>query len=161
MNPTRGGWLILTSILLAMVLAVVHLPETLPAWLGWLRPQWLLLVLFFWVVELPDRIGLIAAWIIGVFYDALVGTPLGLNGAIFASVTYVAWRFYERLRMYSVIQQCLVVFLLATAAETIRAAVSPGSQLSAMILVQSAISMLIWPLIYLLLLRLKIAVRVE
>ncbi len=37
MNPARGGWLILFTLLCAMVLAILHLPETLPDWLGWLR----------------------------------------------------------------------------------------------------------------------------
>ena len=161
MNPTNGGWVILLSILVAMVLGVAHLPESWPQWLGWLRPQWLLLVLFFWVVELPDRVGLIAAWFIGLFYDALVGSMLGVNAAIFAAVTYVAWKFYERLRMYSVFQQCLVVFALATGAEIIRSVLAGGTGVSVMILVQSGISMLLWPPLYLLMLRLRIAARVE
>ena len=40
MNPMAGGWLILLTLAFAMLLAVVHLPETWPAWLGWLRPVW-------------------------------------------------------------------------------------------------------------------------
>ena len=40
MNPTQGGWLILATVVAALLLAVVHLPETWPQWLGWLRPAW-------------------------------------------------------------------------------------------------------------------------
>ena len=63
MNPTQGGWLILLSLVVALLLAVVHLPESWPQWLGWLRPAWVIMVLFFWVMELPPRVGLVSAWL--------------------------------------------------------------------------------------------------
>jgi rod shape-determining protein MreD len=58
-----------------MVLAMVHLPETWPQWLGWLRPAWVALVIFYWVMELPHRIGLISAWVIGALVDVLQASP--------------------------------------------------------------------------------------
>ena len=61
MNPTQGGWLILASLGVAMILAIVHLPESMPQWLGWLRPEWGSLIVFFWVMELPHGFGLILA----------------------------------------------------------------------------------------------------
>jgi rod shape-determining protein MreD len=122
-NPLQGGWVILLTLGGAMVLAIVHLPETWPQWLGWLRPAWVALVIFYWVMELPHRIGLISAWVVGCLVDVLLGEPLGLNGALLAAITYVAWRFYERLRMYSVIQQAGVVFLLVLGTEFLRAVV--------------------------------------
>lgn len=164
MNPFNGGWVILLSLLVAMLLAVVHLPESTPDWLGWLRPNWLLLVLFFWVLELPSRIGLVAAWLLGLLVDALTADPLGVNGLIFAGTTYVAWRFYERMRMYSMAQQCGVIFLLVTGAELIRGfAVDMVSEreVSALVVLTAAVSMLVWPVLYLVLLRVKTAVRVE
>ena len=71
MNPANGGWVILLSLLVAMMLGVIHLPESWPIWFGWFRPNWLLVVLFFWVIELPQRIGLIAVWCLGLFVDVL------------------------------------------------------------------------------------------
>ena len=62
MNPFRGGWIILLSIAIAMMLAVAHLPESLPQWLGCLRPAWVILVMFYWVMVLPDRFGIVRAW---------------------------------------------------------------------------------------------------
>ena len=61
MNPTQGGWLILLTIAVALILSVLHLPESWPQWLGWLRPAWVMLVVFFWVMQVPHRIGLITA----------------------------------------------------------------------------------------------------
>jgi len=162
-NPTQGGWLILLTVAGAMVLAVAHLPETWPQWLGWLRPAWVAVVLFYWVMELPHRVGLIAAWILGALVDVLQAEPLGLNGLILAAITYVAWRFYERLRMYSVAQQCGVVFLLVLGAELLRAVVLEvvsDRGWSWGLLLPPVSSMLVWPFVALLLTRLRLQFRV-
>ncbi|MEZ5558757.1 MAG: rod shape-determining protein MreD [Pseudomonadales bacterium] len=158
MNPTNGGWLILLTLALAMVLCVVHLPETWPQWLGWLRPAWVPLVVFYWVMELPHRMGLIAAWCVGAFLDVLQADPLGTNGLLLAGITYVAWRFYERLRMYSLLQQAGVLFLLVLASETLRMVVqhvSADRGLGWGPLGPALISMLVWPLVALVLGRLR------
>jgi rod shape-determining protein MreD len=163
MNPTRGGWLILLTVAAAMVLAVVHVPETWPQWLGWLRPAWVAMVIFYWVMELPHRIGLIAAWMIGALVDVLQADPLGLNGVILAAITYVAWRFYERLRMYSVVQQCGVVFLLVLGAEITRALVlslADDRALSWGLFGPPLVSLVLWPFVALALGRLRFQFRV-
>lgn len=163
MNPTRGGWVILLTVAAAMSLAVVHVPETWPQWLGWLRPAWVAMVLFYWVTELPHRIGLIAAWLLGALVDVLQADPLGLNGVILAAITYVAWRFYERLRMYSIVQQCGVVFVLVLGAELTRAVVlnlAEDRGLSWGVLGPPAVSLLLWPFVALALGRLRLQFRV-
>ena len=163
MNPTRGGWLILLTVAAAMILAVVHLPETWPQWLGWLRPAWVAMVVFYWVMELPHRIGLIAAWLLGALVDVLQADPLGLNGVILAAITYVAWRFYERLRMYSIVQQCGVVFVLVLGAELTRAVVlglTEDRGLSWGVFGPPAVSLLLWPFVALALGRLRLQFRV-
>jgi rod shape-determining protein MreD len=162
-NPLQGGWLILLTLAVAMVLGIVHLPETWPQWLGWLRPAWVALVIFYWVMELPHRMGLIAAWVLGALVDVLQAEPLGLNGVILASITFVAWRFYERLRMYSIVQQCGVVFLLVIAAEVFRAFVldlTADRGWTWALLGPATLSMLLWPLVALLLSRLRRQFRV-
>jgi rod shape-determining protein MreD len=164
MNPTQGGWLILLTVASAMVLAVVHLPETWPQWLGWLRPAWVALVIFYWVMELPHRIGLIAAWVIGALVDVLLGEPLGLNGVLLATITYVAWRFYERLRMYSIIQQGGVAFLLVLGTELLRSIVldiAGERDFSWGLLGPAALSLVVWPFLAMLLQMLRLRFRVQ
>ena len=164
MNPSQGGWLIMLSILVAMVLAVVHLPEAWPQWLGWLRPAWVAMVVFFWVMELPHRLGLISAWLVGFLLDALYADPMGLNGFLLACLTYIGWRFYERLRMYSIAQQCAVVFVLILGTECVRMVVEDVAYSRGWswgVLLPAVSSMLLWPFVYLLLQRLRVQVRVE
>jgi rod shape-determining protein MreD len=150
MNPTAGGWVILLTIAAAMLLAVVHLPETWPSWLGWLRPVWVALVIFYWVMELPHRIGLIAAWIVGLFVDVLQADPVGLNGVLLAGITYVGWRFYERLRMYAILQQGGVIFLLLVLTEGARMLVLEiieGRGFTWLVLMPAFTSLLVWPFV--------------
>lgn len=149
---------------MAMVLSVFHLPQDWPDWLSLLRPNWLVVVLFFWVVELPHRIGLIGTWVLGILLDVLLAQPLGLNGLILAGVTYISWRFYERLRMYSALQQSGVVFVLVALAELVRGlALNLDSQRGVgwELLSVPVVSMLAWPVIYLALLRLRVGLRIE
>ncbi len=164
MNPSHGGWLILLTIALAMVLAIFHVPESWPQWLGWLRPAWLAMVVFYWVMELPHRLGLISAWVIGLLLDVLYADPLGLNGFLLAAITYVVWRFYERLRMYSIVQQCVVVFLLVLVTESLRIVVQDvawSRGWSWGVILPALMSMLTWPFVYLVLQRARLQVRVE
>jgi len=163
-NPSAGGWLILLTLLVAMVLAVLHLPETWPEWLGWLRPAWVAMVIFYWVMALPHRLGLISAWLVGLLLDVLQADPLGLNGVLLAGITYIAWRFYERLRMYSIVQQCGIVFLVVLAGESVRVLVQDliyTRGWSWGVLLTGLMSMLVWPFVFLLLERLRIQARVE
>lgn len=164
MNPFTGGWVILMTLLIAMTLAVFRLPDGSPEWLGWFRPSWVLLILFFWVMELPHRIGLIAAWFMGLLMDGLQGEPLGLNGFLLASFTYVTWRFFERLRMYSVLQQCGVVLVLILLAQLVRAGtlyLASNQPFGFAMFGTVLSSTLLWPFIYLLLMRIRTSVRIE
>ncbi len=158
MSPARGGWVILLSVVLAMLLSVVQLPQGTPDWLAWLRPNWLLLVVFYWVMALPHRLGLITAWLIGLFADVLHGEALGVNAFGLAGITYVTWSLYERLRMYTRAQQALLVLVLATLLELVLLAaqlVTLGLSFEWMGLVQTLVTAvmtaLFWPPVFLVL----------
>jgi rod shape-determining protein MreD len=119
-NPVNGGWAILLTLIASLILAVVHLPEWWPQWLGWLRPNWVALTVFFWVLAVPQRFGLITAWLLGLLVDVLYGEPLGLNGALLAVFTYISWSLYERLRMFGALQQSILLFFMVLLAEGAR-----------------------------------------
>ncbi len=164
MNPTQGGWLILVTVITALLLAVVHLPESWPQWLGWLRPAWVAMVIFFWVMEVPHRVGLVSAWLVGLVLDVLYADPLGLNGVILASITFLGWRFYERFRMYSIVQQGAMVFLLVLAGELVRLMVQDmvfDRGWSWGVLFPALTSFVVWPFLYVLLTRMRVHARVE
>ena len=111
MNPTKGGWLIVLTMIGAMLLAVLDFRAGAPDWLTWLRPDWAIATLFFWALTTPARVGIFSAWCTGLFFDVLLGPShtLGLHGACFAATVFIGTQFHERLRAYSIVQQTLVL----------------------------------------------------
>jgi len=118
LNPFRGGWLILVSLVCAMVLVVGRV-DAAPDWLAWLRPDWAVAVMFYWGVAAPSRVGPMSAWVVGLFFDVLVAGPLGLTGICLAFATYIAKRFEERLSLYTVWQQMAVVLVVTAIIQVI------------------------------------------
>ena len=104
----HGYWAILLSFLVALVLAVLPLPQ----WLLWGRPEWVALVLVYWVIALPHRVGLVTALVLGLVLDVLEGAVMGQNAFALVVVATLALTLYQRLRVFSLWQQAGVVFVL-------------------------------------------------
>lgn len=102
-------WIIVASLLLAAVLAVMPLTRSLIWW----RPEWILLVLLYWTIALPHRVGLMTALAVGLLVDVMEGAVLGQNMFCLAVVLTFARLMYQRLRVFSPVQQASVVFVLA------------------------------------------------
>ena len=162
MNLTRGGWLILLSVIAALLLTMARAPLGSPEWLGWLRPGWMVLAVYFWAMRAPHRMGLVSAWIAGFLVDVVHAEPLGLNGMVLSTVTFVTWRFHERLRMYSVLQQAWVAAAMVLFGEAARRLVHDHTQawLPATVL-PAVTSMIAWPAVSVLLGNLARRFRVE
>ena len=103
-----GTGVIIVSLLIAALLEVVPFPEAI----NWIRPEWMLLVLVYRVLALPRRIGVLWGFGVGLYYDVLVGATLGQWGLAFALGAYVMLAAYKRMRVFTSLQQCAVVFLL-------------------------------------------------
>lgn len=164
MNPVNGGWAILLTLIVALILAVMHLPEWWPQWLGWFRPNWVALTVFFWVLAVPQRFGLVAAWLLGLFVDVLYGEPLGLNGALLAVFTYITWSLYERLRMFGAVQQAILLFfmvLLAEGARMIGLLLLIEREAQFGFVATALASALVWPVLRVVLNQVQLACRVH
>ena len=145
---------IMLSLLLALVLQVVRLPLAAPEWLGWLRPPWLLLAIVFWTLAVPTQISLIGLWLLGFAVDALNVDPLGLNGALLAAASSATHRRRNRVRMYPLVQQVGVVFLLVLGFGAVCQAVrslAAEQPIAPMLWGPALVSALVWPLAYVLL----------
>lgn len=104
----NGLWVIWASFLAAYVLAVMVLPE----WLLWARPEWVALFLIYWTIALPQRVGLLTGLIVGVGLDAIEGATFGQNAFSLMVVSLLSAILYQRLRLFNVIQQAGIVFIL-------------------------------------------------
>ncbi len=104
----NGGWAISISFLLAMMLAVLPLPD----WLALGRPQWVGLVLIYWCMALPQRVGVGIGFIVGLAQDALLGSLLGQHALAFTVLAYLTTKLHQRIRVFPVWQQALSVLVL-------------------------------------------------
>ncbi|MFI4937681.1 MAG: rod shape-determining protein MreD [Candidatus Berkiellales bacterium] len=61
----------------------------LPLDFQWYRPQWLLLLMIFCQLQQPPLFNPMYAWVAGLLFDSLMGTPLGQYALVFAVVSYI------------------------------------------------------------------------
>lgn len=107
-SPLKTFLVIGLTLLVAMSLAVWPLPD----WARPYRPDWVALALIYWVMAVPQRIGVGSGWLLGLLLDVLTGTLLGVHALGLALVAWVVLRSHQRLRVYRLWQQSLVVFVL-------------------------------------------------
>lgn len=104
----QGGTLILITFIIAMMLTIIPLPETLQH----IRPEWTALVLIYWCMALPQRIGVGIAWISGLLLDVLTGSLLGQHALSMTVVAYLTLNMHQRVRLFPLWQQAAVVWML-------------------------------------------------
>lgn len=108
MSRLRNPWVLPVSLLLAILLGLVPLPGMLQP----LRPYWLALVLAYWVLEAPAKVGLGAAFLLGLAADLAYGGLLGEQAMRLTILTFILERFRARLRFFPVSQQALAIGVL-------------------------------------------------
>jgi rod shape-determining protein MreD len=147
-GQARNVWVIVMSLVFAAVLSIVPLP----AWLALWRPDWIALVLIYWVIALPHRVGLISAWLVGFLIDVLDGTLLGLNAVILAAMAYIALTLYQRLRMFTPLQQSVTILMLIGSGQLIifwvQTATGQNTADNLTFVLSACTSALLWPLIF-------------
>jgi len=104
----QGGGLILLSFIVAFMLTVVPLPE----FMQFIRPEWSALVLLYWCMALPDRIGVGIGWIVGLLLDVLTGTLLGQHALAMTVIAYLIINLHQRIRIFPLWQQAAIIWML-------------------------------------------------
>ena len=105
MSRSRAGWLMPVSIVIALLLGLLPLPDLLQP----LRPYWLALSVAYWVIEAPDSAGLGFAVAIGLVADLMFGTLLGEQALRLLIMAFILQRFRARLRFFPMSQQALAI----------------------------------------------------
>jgi rod shape-determining protein MreD len=98
------------SALVALALAVLPLPAVLDAF----RPDFLVLVVFYWCIESPRAGGLSLAFFSGLALDVVHGVVLGQHALALTLMGAWATHLRLRIRVFSVLSQCLTIFALLT-----------------------------------------------
>ncbi len=96
------------SLIVGLTLMILPLPE----WAQSYRPNWVALILIYRSMALPKRVGLWYAVVTGLLADTLQGTLLGQHALALVIIMYLNLNFYQRIRVLSLPQQSLYVFIL-------------------------------------------------
>lgn len=155
----RSYGVVLASLIVAFMLAAVPLPDWVNAW----RPAWVAMVLIYWCIALPERVGVGTAWIVGLFLDGLTGSLLGLHAAGLAIVAYIAASVHQRIRLFPLGQQALLVgvILAVYLSFTLWVRFVQGtSGPNPTMLLPAVSSMLLWPWLFIILRDLRRKFRV-
>ncbi len=103
-----GRLIIWLTFLVALILQTIPWPGTLEL----LRPYWLLLVTGYWVMALPHRVNVGTALILGLLWDLLLGSTLGIHGVVMSVVIYIIAINFLVLRNMALWQQGVVIGIL-------------------------------------------------
>ena len=154
----RNDWssrlVIWGSFLLALIVQTIPWPGTLDL----LRPSWLLLVICYWVMALPHRVNVGTAFTMGLLWDLLLGSTLGIRGMMMSIVIYLVAVNFLLLRNMALWQQAIVIALLAMGLDVL---IFCGEFLiqdvtfNPLSLWGSVISCILWPWMFLLLRRVR------
>ncbi|MEM9102102.1 MAG: rod shape-determining protein MreD [Pseudomonadota bacterium] len=106
---TKNLWIIYMTFIVALALTVFPLSDSFRHF----RPDWVMIGVVYWTVATPHRVGVITAWMLGLFVDATQGHLLGLNGLIFACVAAFCIGFHQRIRIFPMWKQayCIGLFV--------------------------------------------------
>ncbi|MGO1297369.1 MAG: rod shape-determining protein MreD [Vibrio sp.] len=150
----KGRFVIWGTFIAALILQTIPWPGMLDL----LRPSWLLLVICYWVLALPHRVNVGTALIMGLLWDLLLGSTLGIRGMMLSLVVYFVAMNFLVLRNMALWQQAVVIGLLSMALEVM---IFLGEYLTqdvifnTMSLWSGAINCVLWPWMFLLLRRVR------
>ncbi len=103
------------SFVIALVLQTIPWPGIFDV----LRPSWLLLVTCYWVLALPHRVNVGSALIVGLLWDLLLGSTLGIRGMMMSIVIYLVALNFLVLRNMALWQQAVIIGLLSMLLEVL------------------------------------------
>ena len=141
---SRNGWVVWLTFLIGLVLSVW---PTLP-FMEIFRPLWLALLLAFWTLHLPHKVGMTTAFVLGLAEDVLYGTLLGQNALVLVLITFLVLSLQQRLRMFPMWQQSLVILVIFGLAQLVQlwlSALTGNRQPTLALVWPAVISALLWP----------------
>ncbi|KMM80422.1 rod shape-determining protein MreD [Pseudomonas deceptionensis] len=146
MASTRSSnsWLIWLTFAIGMLLSISPMPQFMEI----LRPLWLALLLAFWALYMPHKVGMVTAFCLGLAEDVLYGTLLGQNALTLTLITFLVLSLQQRLRVFPMWQQCLVllvIFGLAQLAQLWLSALTGNRQPTLALVLPALVSALLWP----------------
>ena len=73
------------------------------------KPAWIVLVFAYWALSIPHKVSIGWAFIIGIIWDMVLGSTLGVHGLVMSLFAYLITRHHLRLRKLSLWMQSLLL----------------------------------------------------
>ena len=80
------------TILCFFVVALIMELAPWPAGFQAFKPSWLVLVLLYWTLALPDRVSIGWAFLLGVLWDIVLGSILGVHALVLSVAFYFCFQ---------------------------------------------------------------------
>ena len=93
--------------IVAFVLEIMPWPNDFQGY----RPTWVVLVLLYWALALPDKVSVGTAFVVGIIWDLVVGSILGIHALVLSIDIYIITKNHQILRNLSLWLQSLLVML--------------------------------------------------
>ena len=143
----RRVWVIPATFLASYVL--ISFPVGLQ-WRGY-APDWVTLVLIYWCMAAPQRVGVGAAWLVGLGLDLLTFGLVGSHALTKTVIAFLVGRVALRLRVYPVWQQTAFILILLVVETAILVAIKylVDGRLGGMVSWPAlAVGVAVWPLLF-------------
>lgn len=153
-SSIKNALVIWLTFLVALILQIIPWPGEM----NFFRPSWLFLVIAYWVMALPHRVNVGTALILGILWDALLGSTLGIRGMMMSVVIYIVAVNFLMLRNMALWQQALLITLLSVLLQLlifIGENVIQESVLDFSYIWGSVINFFLWPWLFYLLRRIR------
>jgi rod shape-determining protein MreD len=153
---SRNGIAIVVTLVIAMLLMLVPLPE----FARYFRPEWVVMTLIYWAMALPQRVSIGVGWISGLLMDAMMGGTLGVMAFSYALAVYLIARFHLQLRQYPLWQQALTIFTVVALVHGV-AMLMARPEMQWILWMPVVSSTLMWPVMYAVLRKIRRTFRVS
>ena len=140
-------WVIPATFLASYVL--ISFPVGLQ-WRGY-TPDWVTLVLIYWCMAAPQRVGVGAAWLVGLGLDLLTFGLVGSHALTKTVIAFLVGRVALRLRVYPVWQHTAFILILLVVETAILVAIKylVDGRLGGMVSWPAlAVGVAVWPLLF-------------
>jgi rod shape-determining protein MreD len=151
-------WLIALSVIVALFLSVIPVSFE---WRGW-RPEFVALLVVYWATYSPGYFGVFSAWLCGILVDIVSLTVMGQHALGLMIIAYIAGLAYQRIRSYALWQQSAWALVLIGVYQLFTNWTSGlvGKSIESIeFLGAAALTALFWPLLVILLRKIKIRFR--
>ncbi len=99
--------IIVCIFIVAMVLEIAPWPAGMQSF----KPAWVVLVLLYWILAIPTKVSIGSAFLLGVVWDLVLGSILGVHALVLSVFAYLIALNYLILRNLSLWMQSLLVIL--------------------------------------------------